>query len=178
MSTLRSHSFSAVILLLAVLAFIPTVALAQLPVTDDTFVTQTSGGNINYGSQGTLAVVAGGQPTYTYMKFNLSQVPAGSTVTKATLRLFVTAVATPGAFDVRMANGPWSESALTWITSPVQGRARSWLEAAAQLRFPRLPIPHIPCALPAAKSMATSSSTLLHRCRRGSRIPLPTMESF
>ena len=87
MSSLRSWSFSAVILLLGILAIVPTVALAQAPVTDDTFVTQTSADS-NFGNQGTLAVQAGAQPTYTYVRFNLSQVPAGSTVTKATLRLF------------------------------------------------------------------------------------------
>ncbi|MGB9104952.1 MAG: DNRLRE domain-containing protein [Terriglobales bacterium] len=120
MSSLRSRSFSAVILLLGVLALIPTVALAQVPVTDDTFVTQTSVGN-NYGNQETLALQAGPLPSYTYMRFNLSQVPAGSSVTKATLRLFVTAVTTPGAFDVHLANGPWSESTLTWNNQPLSG---------------------------------------------------------
>jgi F5/8 type C domain-containing protein/collagen triple helix repeat protein/carbohydrate binding protein with CBM5/12 domain len=55
------------------------------------------------------------------MKFNLSQVPAGSSVTKATLRLFVTAVTAAGAFDVRVANGPWSESTLTWDNQPGAG---------------------------------------------------------
>jgi hypothetical protein len=96
------------------------MGLAQVPATDDTYVTQTSAGN-NYGNQGTLALQAGAQPTYTYMKFNLSQVPAGSSVTKATLRLFVTAATTPGAFDIRLANGPWSESTLTWNNQPGSG---------------------------------------------------------
>ncbi|MBZ5511326.1 MAG: DNRLRE domain-containing protein, partial [Acidobacteriia bacterium] len=120
MSSLRSWSFSAVILLLGILAIVPTVALAQAPVTDDTFVTQTSADS-NFGNQGTLAVQAGAQPTYTYVRFNLSQVPAGSTVTKATLRLFVTAATTPGAFDIRLAGGPWSESALSWNSQPGSG---------------------------------------------------------
>ncbi|MGA2001521.1 MAG: DNRLRE domain-containing protein, partial [Terriglobales bacterium] len=120
MSKLRSCSFSAVILLLGVLAFSATVAMAQAPVTDDAFVTQTSADN-NFGNQNSLALQAGAQPTYSYMKFNLSQVPASSTVTKATLRLFVTAATTPGAFDIRLANGLWSESVLTWNNQPGSG---------------------------------------------------------
>ena len=58
MSKLRSCSFSAVILLLALLAGSSTVALAQAPVTDDSFVTQTSAAS-NFGDQSSLAVQAG-----------------------------------------------------------------------------------------------------------------------
>ncbi len=96
------------------------MALAQAPASDDTYVTQT-GSDSNHGTLTSLAVQAGAQPTYTYLRFNLSQVPAGSSVTKATLRLFVTAVTTPGAFDIRLAGGPWSESALTWNSQPGSG---------------------------------------------------------
>ena len=94
--------------------------MAQAPVTDDTYVTQTSI-NTNYGKATSLAVQAGTQPTYSYMTLSTSQVPNGASVTKATLRLFVTAVTTAGAFDIRLANGPWAEGTLKWSNQPGSG---------------------------------------------------------
>ncbi|MGA2001390.1 MAG: DNRLRE domain-containing protein [Terriglobales bacterium] len=116
----RVRYLLAVLLAPAILAMVPAMGLAQAPASDDTYVTQT-GSDSNFGTLTSLAVQAGAQPTYTYMRFNLSQVPAGSSVTKATLRLFVTAATTPGAFDIRLANGPWSESTLTWNNQPGSG---------------------------------------------------------
>jgi hypothetical protein len=116
----RGRYLLADFLALAILAMVPAMSLAQTPATDDTYATQTRSSN-NYGAATSLAVQAGTQPTYTYMKFSTSQVPNGSSVTKATLRLFVTAVATAGAFDIRLANGPWSESTLTWNNQPGSG---------------------------------------------------------
>jgi hypothetical protein len=51
----------------AVLAMVPTIVLAQAPATDDTYVTQTRVNN-NFGTQTSLAVQAGTQPTYTYLQ--------------------------------------------------------------------------------------------------------------
>jgi hypothetical protein len=96
------------------------MGLAQAPATDDTYVTQTSI-NSNFGKATSLAVQAGTQPTYTYMRFSTSQVPNGASVTKATVRLFVTAVSTAGAFDIRLGNGPWSEEAIKWANQPGGG---------------------------------------------------------
>ncbi|MFI5113236.1 MAG: DNRLRE domain-containing protein, partial [Terriglobales bacterium] len=116
----RVRYLLAVLLAPAILAMVPAMGLAQAPASDDTYVTQ-AGSDSNFGTLTSLAVQAGAQPTYTYMRFNLSQVPAGSSVTKATLRLFVTAATTPGAFDIRLANGLWSESVLTWNNQPGSG---------------------------------------------------------
>ncbi len=120
MSRLRVRLSATAILMLAFLAFHPSVASAQAPVTDDAYVTQVNPAT-NSGGQTSLLLQAGAQPTYTYLKFDLSQVPAGSSVTKATLKLFVTAATTPGAFDIRLANGSWSETNLTWNNQPGGG---------------------------------------------------------
>ena len=116
----RGRYLLAVFLALAILAMVPAMGLAQAPATDDTYVTQTNI-NTNYGNATSLAVQAGTQPTYTYMTFSTSQAPNGSSVTKATLRLFVTAVTSAGAFDIRLANGPWAEGTLKWSNQPGSG---------------------------------------------------------
>lgn len=98
-------------------SLLPGFALAQeAPTTDDTFVS-VSAPTKNYGSNGILAVGSG---TTAYLKFNMSGIPAGSTVSKATLRLFVDAVLTGGQFDVyNLPSSPaWSESTLKYNTPP------------------------------------------------------------
>jgi hypothetical protein len=88
----------------------------QAPPTGDTFVSSDTPG-INYGSSDIVAVGSG---ITTYLKFNLSGVPAGPTVSKATLRLFVDAVAAGGQFDVyNLPSSPaWSEKTLKFNTPP------------------------------------------------------------
>ncbi len=93
-------------------------ALAQAPPSADTFVTSATP-NINYGSGIGLIV---GPGTETYIQFNLSGIPAGATVSKATLRLYVDAVGKAGSFDVYQLNSSWNENKLTYNTpSPSLG---------------------------------------------------------
>ena len=88
----------------------------QAPPSADTYVSSVAP-NTNYGSSVVNVVGVG---TTTYLKFNLSGVPTGGTVAKATLRLYVDAVVTPGRFDVfnLPATPVWSENALTFNTPP------------------------------------------------------------
>jgi hypothetical protein len=88
----------------------------QAPPSADTFVSSATP-NINYGS-GIVDVVGSG--TTTYLKFNLSGIPAGPSVSKATLRLYVDAVISGGQFDVyNLPSTPtWSESTLKYNTPP------------------------------------------------------------
>jgi cysteine-rich repeat protein len=103
----------------AILAFfllcISTLA-QQAPPSADTFVSSSTP-STNYGSSIILVVASGNN---TYMKFNLSGVPTGPSVSKATLRLFVDAVVTGGQFDVyNLPSTPtWSESTLKYSTPP------------------------------------------------------------
>jgi hypothetical protein len=102
-------------LVVALLFCVATVSLlAQAPPSGDTFVSSTTP-KINYGSGIALVV---GQGTTSYLQFNLSGIPAGATVSKATLRLYVDAVAAKGAFDVYQLNTSWSENTLTYNTPP------------------------------------------------------------
>jgi hypothetical protein len=93
-------------------------AIAQAPPSADTFVTSATP-NINYGSGIGLIV---GPGIETYIQFNLSGIPAGETVSKATLRLYVDAVGKAGGFDVYQLNSSWNENKLTYNTpSPSLG---------------------------------------------------------
>ncbi len=47
--------------------------------------------------------------------------PSGASVSKATLRLYVNQVVTPGKFDVYQLNNGWVESALTYSNAPLRG---------------------------------------------------------
>ena len=91
---------------------------AQAPPSADTFVSSATP-VANYGPSITLVVQPG---TNTYVKFNLATLPPGATITKATLRLYVDAVAKSGSFDVYRVTSDWSERAVTYNTAPNVGR--------------------------------------------------------
>src|SRR5258708_28566230 len=95
-----------------------SVALAQsAPPSADTY--SNAGKNstgFNYGTATLLVVQTNGSNSY--LQFNLSTVPAGATINKATLRLFVDAIVTPGSCDVYQLNTGWLESTLTFNNAP------------------------------------------------------------
>ena len=76
-----------------VLAILPSLLAAQsAPPTADTF-SNSGARNQNYGTQAAVVVQHGSN---SYLKFSLSALPAGVTINKATLRLYVDAMADPG----------------------------------------------------------------------------------
>jgi hypothetical protein len=107
--------------LAAVLLLLSSAALAQsAPPSADTYSNAAAGdAGINYGSAVLLVVQTGGNNAY--IQFNLGDLPTGSTVSKATLRLFVNALVTSGSFDVYQLNKSWSESTLTHNNAPALG---------------------------------------------------------
>ena len=64
----------------------------------------------NYGAATTLQVGSG---VRSFLQFDLSTLSPATTVSKATLRLYVTSVTTPGSFDVLLVQNAWSEETLT-----------------------------------------------------------------
>jgi hypothetical protein len=85
-----------VLLAVVALYLLTLTLLAQdAPPSADTFVNSASP-TTNYGSN-VIDVVGPGASTF--LKFNLAEVPAGATVKKATLRLYVDAVSKSGQFD-------------------------------------------------------------------------------
>jgi hypothetical protein len=106
---------------LMTLAYTTSAASAQAPPSADTFVSSNAPAK-NFGSQPLLAVQSG---TSSYIRFNLSGLPAGSTVSRATVRLFVDAVSQGGSFDVYEIDQPWTENSLTFNTAPSLGVSAS-----------------------------------------------------
>ena len=96
------------------LALLPPNGVAQAPPSADTYVSSSTP-KTNYGYSPVLVVQPG---TTTFIQFNLSAVPVGASVNKATLRLYVDGVITGGSFDVFPVNGAWSETTLTFNTPP------------------------------------------------------------
>lgn len=75
----------------------------------------------NFGALPQLSVGGG---TQALLQFNLTGLPAGvsgSSVSKATLVLYVTRVTTGGAVDVGLVQSPWSEGSVTASTAPSVG---------------------------------------------------------
>jgi hypothetical protein len=99
---------------LLLLALLSSNGVAQAPPSADTFVSSATP-KTNYGSSPILIVQTG---TTAYVQFNLSALPAGASVNKATLRLYVDGVVTSGSFDVFPVNSAWSENTLTYNTPP------------------------------------------------------------
>jgi hypothetical protein len=91
--------------------------MAQAPPSADSYVAKISP-STNYGSAPILAVQEG---TTAYVQFDLSALPAGTSISKATMRLFVNNVVTPGTFDVYQVNDRWSESTLNYNNAPPLG---------------------------------------------------------
>ncbi len=102
------------VIVVTVLTTFATITQAQAPPSADTYVSSATP-KTNYGASPILVVQPG---TTTFVQFNLSTLPTGASVNKATLRLYVDAVLTGGSFDVFPVNGVWSESTLTYNTPP------------------------------------------------------------
>jgi hypothetical protein len=105
-------------LLLSLILVTSMAAYGQITPLGDTY-TNSAAATTNYGAQKTLDVDAAKE--ITYIQFNLASVPTGSSISQATLKLYVNTVVTAGAFEVYAVNGTWTESALTYDLAPALG---------------------------------------------------------
>ena len=93
---------------------------AQAPASDDTF----GSGDLNAKFGKLPFLVVQGPSSNTYIKFDLSYLPAGVTgeeVRKATVRLFVSGVTHAGTFDVQRVGSDWNERKLSGDDQPLLG---------------------------------------------------------
>ncbi len=119
MSSMKISAKSMGMLLVGALMY-PISTLAQAPPVADTFSFSTMPTK-NYGQWPMLMVQSGAT---SYLQFDLSALPSGATVSKATVRLYVDAVTgTGGAFDVFEVDRPWSEQTLTAGNAPALGNS-------------------------------------------------------
>src|SRR5208283_4666039 len=114
MRTLKSHL---AVLLLSTLCLL-TSAHAQITPSADAY-TNTADPTTNYGSNVLLDV--DGATEIAYIQFNLSSIPAGVSISQATLKLYVNAVTKAGSFNVDYVNGAWTESKITASLAPALG---------------------------------------------------------
>ncbi|SRR5260370_700881 len=102
-----NHRLSSALLLLCILLAHLT-AFAQITPSQDACI-NTATAATNYGTAATLGVVSSASSIQTtYIKIDLSSVPAGYTsgnVANATLKLYVNSVTNAGSFDVDRVNG-------------------------------------------------------------------------
>ena len=94
-------------------------AWGQAPPAADTFVTSL----IPSLTNGPSPILAVAPDSTTYIKFNLSGIPAGASVNKAMLRLYVDAILKPGSFDVYELDSSWNENSLAFNTPPPKNGA-------------------------------------------------------
>ena len=87
---------------------------AQAPPSADTYVTSAEP-SANFGNSQWLPVQSG---TSSYIRLNLGALPSNAPIAKATLRLYVNAVAAAGSFDVYQVEGGWSEKGLSFQNAP------------------------------------------------------------
>jgi hypothetical protein len=96
-------------------------AVAQITPSDDAYISTVSP-TTNYGASGSVLVQSGGATGF--LRFDLSGLPAGltsSSLSKATLKIFVSAVTTSGNFDVHRVTGAWTEKNIKGTTEPSLG---------------------------------------------------------
>jgi hypothetical protein len=94
-------------------------AYAQVTPGGDSY-TNTADPTTNYGAAALLDF--NGPTQISYIQFNLSSIPTGASVSQATLKLYVNAVATAGSFNVDYVNGTWAESTIDASNAPSLGK--------------------------------------------------------
>jgi hypothetical protein len=115
MRTCRRNCGLVVFCVSLLFALAPMTLSGQAPPSADAFVS-SSFAKTNFGSVGSLNV---GPGSTSYVQFNLSGIPTGATVSKATLRLYVDLVISNGTLDVYQVNKSWGESTLTYNNQPL-----------------------------------------------------------
>jgi hypothetical protein len=100
---------------------LPRLAQAQLPVSADTFTWKLTPEQ-NYGAYPILVVDSN---STTFTSFNLAALPSGSTVTKASLVLFVDNTVGTAVVDAYPVLGPWQEGTLKAQNAPALGASAS-----------------------------------------------------
>ncbi len=112
----KTQVLSSLVLLLSLFSW--SAAYAQITPSGDSY-TNTADPTTNYGAK-TLLDVDGATQT-TYIQFDLASIPAGASVSQATLKLYVNAVTTAGSFNVDYVNGAWRESTIDASNAPALG---------------------------------------------------------
>ena len=111
---------------LALAVAIPLL-LAGLPARADTLhvasdtMTNPASPNQKNGTNSDLIVRNTLGDRYGFVRFDLSPIPAGTAIARASLRLYARQVLSSGIMDVKLVQGAWDEATLTHATTPSLG---------------------------------------------------------
>ena len=117
----------------ALSAFWAGIAAADtVHVAGDTNINLNNAAQIN-GAGTSLLVrnVGTGGTRHTFVKFDLSTLPTGVSVSQATLRLYLNKVDNPGSIEVYAVTSPWDEATLNAATVPTVGPILTTIPLAA-----------------------------------------------
>ena len=93
-------------------------ASLMVSATADSYVDQKKAGN-SHGTAVTMIVKAkSNQNMRSFVQFDISSIPAGSTVSSATLALCATSVPGTRTYDVHSVSATWGETTITWTNQP------------------------------------------------------------
>jgi len=121
MSYLKSFIIAVGIIFISLLS--SSVAFAQAALVDDAHVNNSPKAlDTNYGTSPNIPISPSGNA---YVKFKIaSTLPAnttGSDVAKATLKLYIGGVSTPGKIDLFLVTSAWDETTITAANAPATG---------------------------------------------------------
>ncbi|MBS1213003.1 MAG: collagen triple helix repeat protein [Proteobacteria bacterium] len=123
MSHLPARDLQAALLGLTLFASVSSEALT-LKASDDTDIDRLNPTRINGAGQQVLIRTAGGERSG-FVRFDLADLPLDVPVTRATLRLWVNSVPTPGSLDIAAPLTEWREGTLNANTIPALGVAQA-----------------------------------------------------
>jgi hypothetical protein len=121
---MRASSFVHLSRRASVLMLLLSVAMltyAQITPSDDAYVNSALP-TTNYGTAVTLNLSSAADSAF--IRFDLTPVPAsytGTSIAKATLKLYVNTVTTAGSFNVDYVTGTWAEKTVKYSTEPAIG---------------------------------------------------------
>jgi hypothetical protein len=118
----RLHARKAILTVCGILAFCHGLVAQTLSPSDDAEV-NTAFPSTNFGN---LPYLEAGGPSQSFIRFDLSSLPAGITgasISKVNLVLFVNRIGTGGSIQVSQVLGPWTEGTITSNTAPMTGSA-------------------------------------------------------
>src|SRR5438270_85738 len=106
-------------ILAAALFLLPLLKAADAPLAADTYLSGAAPAS-NFGNAVTLNIAPGNAAL---VRFDLSGIPSGSTVSKVNLRVFVDKVTTAGTLSYALVTSPWTETGVTLNTAPTTSAA-------------------------------------------------------
>lgn len=113
----------AILLLMAAVSLLPSTSHAQQPMLTDDAYTSSAKPSKNFGDD--ASVLVSGAANTGLLKFKLTpSLPPGTVgghVGKATLKIFIDSVTTPGSLSVYRVTGAWAEESVTGATAPALG---------------------------------------------------------